>query len=261
MVKILKNNKKIVNHRRNKILLEVQTNTEVLVNDLSNKLNVSPLTIRRDLIVLEENGFIERFYGGARFKNMEDSQLNNVSSDSVIKSIAKFATRYIEDNDTIFMNSSNTVLCMIPFIKNKNVTIVTNNGSALFLDNNPNVSIFITGGELNMTKRSLTGEFALRNLKKVSATKSFLGCSGINVHGITTVVPQEVTINEYMLDKCPGNIFILADKSKIGREYSFLSGSIKKINTLITDSPISDEIILMEKQGVNVVSIYDYEGV
>lgn len=257
----MKNNKKIVDARRNKILLEVQTKTEILVNDISEKLNVSPLTIRRDLQILEENGFIERFYGGARFKDTNNTKSDNSYGNYIIQSIAKFATRYIEDNDTIFINSSKTVLAMIPYIKNKNITIVTNNGRALLLDNNPNVSIFLTGGEVNTTKKSLTGEFALRNLKKVSATKSFLGCSGINVNGITTVVPQEVTINEYMLDRCSGNIFILADSSKIGREYSFLSGSIKKINNLITDAPISDEIINIEKQGVNVININDYKGV
>lgn len=258
MVIKLKNTKKIVNSRRDKILLEIQTKNKVLVNDLAYKLNVSPLTIRRDLEILEQNGFIDRFYGGAKFRNIKNNDFKSLSKETLIKSIAMYATRYVEDNDTIFMNSSNTALYMIPYIKNKNVTIITNNCRAIYLDKTPNVYILLTGGEINTPKNSLTGEFALNNLKKITANKAFIGCSGITSRGITTVVPQEVTINEYMLDRCSGSVFVLADNSKIGKEYSFLSGSINQINTLITDAHVSDELINIEKKGVNVVRI-NYE--
>ncbi len=248
-------NKKIINTRRNKILSEIQTHNEVWVNELSKQLNVSPLTIRRDLQFLEEDGFVERFYGGARFKENKNTDNNEIYEDNIIHSLAKCAANYIEDNDTIFINSSKTALYVIQYINSKNVTVITNNCKIFLLKSNPNVSIFATGGEFNPIKKSFTGEFALRNLNKVSATKCFLGCSGINSNGITTVVPQEVAINECMLERCIGDVFIIADSSKIGREYSFLSGSIKKINTLITNAPISEELINIQKRGVKVVQI------
>ena len=74
----MKINKKIINARRNKILSEIQTHNEVWVNELSKQLNVSPLTIRRDLQFLEEDGFVERFYGGARFKENKNTDNNEI---------------------------------------------------------------------------------------------------------------------------------------------------------------------------------------
>lgn len=255
MVITLKTNRKIVNSRRNNILLEVQTHNEVFVNSLSEKLNVSPLTIRRDLQILEEEGFVERFYGGARSKENKNLNNNIDRKSKIIDSIAQFASKYVEDNDTIFINSSKTVYKMIPYITSKNVTIITNNGHVLSLEQKPNISIFLTGGELNEIKKSLTGEFALGILNKVSATKCFLGCSGITKNGITTVIPQEVSINERMLERCIGKVYILADDSKIGREYSFLSGSLDKVHSLITNACVSQEIIEIQKKGVKVIQI------
>lgn len=255
MVITLKTNRKIVDSRRNNILLEVQTHNKVLVNNLSEKLNVSPLTIRRDLQVLEEEGFIERFYGGARSK-VNKNLNNNISRKlKITTAIAQFSSQYVEDNDMIFINSSKTVYQMIPYITSNNVTIITNNGHVLSLEQKPNVSIFLTGGEVNQIKKSLTGEFALGILNKVNATKCFLGCSGITKDGITTVIPQEVSINERMLERCVGKVYILADDSKIGREYSFLSGSLDKVDALITNASISEELINIQKKGVKVVQV------
>ena len=198
---------------------------------------------------------MERFYGGARSKENKNLNNNIDRKSKIIDSIAQFASKYVEDNDTIFINSSKTVYKMIPYITSKNVTIITNNGHVLSLEQKPNISIFLTGGELNEIKKSLTGEFALGILNKVSATKCFLGCSGITKNGITTVIPQEVSINERMLERCIGKIYILADDSKIGREYSFLSGSLDKVHSLITNACVSQEIIEIQKKGVKVIQI------
>ncbi|EIA28065.1 Metal-dependent hydrolase, partial [Candidatus Arthromitus sp. SFB-4] len=136
-----------------KILMEIQTCDKVFVNNLSEKLKVSPLTIRRDLQVLEDNGFVERFYGGAKFK---EEKLCLREKEDYIDSIAKIASRYIEDNDVIFVNSSKITLKMLEYIHSKNVNVITNNANAVLI-NNPNISVILTGGELNINKKSLTG--------------------------------------------------------------------------------------------------------
>lgn len=248
---IVKTTRKLINSRRNKILTEIQINNKVMVNTLSEKMNVSPLTIRRDLQILEDQGLIERFYGGARFKSHHNTT-SDIYHDAISK-IAKVASRYVNDNDIIFLNSSKITLKMIEYIVSKNVTIITNNANVVSIKPNPNVSIFLTGGELNINKKSLTGDFSIQNLININATKCFLGCNGITRHGTTTLIPQEVSINKYMLDRCTGEIFILAETQKIGREYNFLSCSISKIDTLITNNVISDELIRIKKEGVKII--------
>ena len=229
--------------------MEIQTCDKVFVNNLSEKLKVSPLTIRRDLQVLEDNGFVERFYGGAKFK---EEKLCLREKEDYIDSIAKIASRYIEDNDVIFVNSSKITLKMLEYIHSKNVNVITNNANAVLI-NNPNISVILTGGELNINKKSLTSEFAIKTLNNIVATKCFLGCSGITTNGFTSIIPQEAYINECMLKRCVGNVFILAETSKIGREYNFLSAPINMINTLITDASPSDELINIQKKGIKII--------
>lgn len=249
----MKTAKKLINTRRNKILTEIETSNKVFVNVLSEKMNVSPLTIRRDLQVLESQGLIERFYGGAKFKP-NHSNIND-RYDNMILKIAKEASKYINDNDIIFLNSSKITLKMIDYITNKNITIITNNANVISINPNPNISIILTGGKLNINKKSLTGDFLIQNLININVTKCFLGCNGISRNGTTTIIPQEVTINKYMLDKCTGEIFVLADAEKIGKEYSFLSCPISKIDTLITNISISEELLNIKKAGVKIICV------
>lgn len=80
----------------------------------------------------------------------------------------------------------------------------------------------------------MTGEFAINNLKRVTATKSFLGCSGFSVNvGMTTALMNEVSINKLMLTRVTDSTYILADHTKIGGESNFVSSSIENIKTLL----------------------------
>ena len=124
---------------------------------------------------------------------------------------------------------------MLKYIKNKRVTVITNNGKAIFMDHDPMVSICLSGGELRIPKESMVGDFALNNLNKVSATKAFLGCSGFSVaSGMTTAILQEVAINEVMITRCIGETFILADHTKIGTNHSFITESAISTRNLST---------------------------
>lgn len=254
----MKMNKAVVDARRNEIMKEIQCKGKALVDDLAMKLKVSPLTIRRDLQYWEEMGAVERFYGGAKlvqsFVENDDPQLSN---ELYKHAIAKYAAQYIQDGDTIFINTSSTALLVIKYIKNKRVTVITNNGKAIFTEHDPMVSICLTGGELRIPKESMVGDFALNNLNKVSASKAFLGCSGFSVaSGMTTAILQEVAINEVMINRCIGETFILADHTKIGNNHSFISGAIQSFNYLITDNLADEEeLVSMEDTGIKIVKL------
>lgn len=254
----MKMNKTIVDARRNKIMKEVQSSGQVLVDELADKMKVSPLTIRRDLQYWEELGAIERFYGGARLiQNFVDNDDPHLSNEAYKHAIAKYAAQYVQDGDTIFINTSSTALLVIKYIKNKRVTVITNNGKAIFMDHDPQVIICLTGGELRIPKESMIGDFALNNLNRVSATKAFLGCSGFSVSsGMTTAILQEVAINEVMLNRCIGQTFMLADHTKIGTNHSFISGSIQSFDYLVTDNLANEEELLaIQEFGVKTITL------
>lgn len=249
-----KQSMKIVNERRNKILeylIEEKTKT---VEQLSQYFSVSIPTIRRDLIVLEEENQITRYHGGATI-NDESVYCPYIPYRNIKEAIAFEAEKFIKDGDTIFINTSSTALLIIKYLKNKHVTIITNNVKAVYVERDPNVNIILTGGELRIPKETLVGEFALNNIQKVKADKCFLGCSGISDH-LSTSVLQEAAINHTMQQQCVGGVFILAESSKIGRNHSFVSGDLSHVNYLITDSKADrTQIDYYKKSGIKVIQI------
>lgn len=255
----MKNNKENVYKRQQKILQCLKKNKTVYVDKLASCLEVTPITVRRDLIMFEKKGMVNRFYGGANIIEssvFEDPSFTEPSEKlhKIKHKIAKLAASYIESGDTIFINSSTTALLVLNYIENKHVVVVTNNGKALQVQRPPLVELILTGGDVYERKQSLVGEFAINTLNKIIAAKCFLGISGISSdRGITTSVLQETSINTTMLQNCNGPRFILADSSKVGRNHNFLSGKIQYITNLITDwEADKNEIERLKKYGIKV---------
>ena len=101
----MKASRSIVNSRRERILETVRSEGDVTVSTLAEQLQVSPLTIRRDLQYLEEHKLLERFYGGARTGG-GGSRKN--SRELRKEKIARYAASLVEDRDSIFINTSST---------------------------------------------------------------------------------------------------------------------------------------------------------
>jgi len=229
----------------------------VNVQQIAKEMGVSPLTIRRDLETLKETGKINRFYGGASL-NKEEEENNIFSSGYTLNkfAIARYAATLVEDGDTIFINTSSTAVAIIPFIKAKHVTVITNNTRALNSELPSDMSLIFTGGEMRFPKEAMVGDFALNNLKTVTAAKCFLGCNGITAkEGLTTAVMQEASINHLMLTRVMGPRYILADKSKIGRKLNFIYGSTKDVTLLITDNEAPSHFIDELKKIIDVYQV------
>lgn len=235
----MKRSKAYVASRRDAIIALLESRGEVSVAELAENFGVSALTIRRDLDYLEARQVVSRQYGSAKLLN----PLGRPSGSRQVRAnraIACEAARGVEDGDCIFINTSSTALGVIDFITAQDVTVITNNGKALMLDERPNVSVLLTGGEVRPPKSSLTGEVALDYIKRVTATKCFLGVTGISAnYGLTSATAPEPAINALMLERSKRHI-VVADSSKIGLTSSFQFGSTDEVDLLITDTGATD---------------------
>lgn len=251
----MKRERAYVDARRNQIIEILRGNPLVRVDDLAQRLNVSVITIRRDLQYLEDNGLLTRFYGGARATEEISKAVDEV--EICREMIARHAASFVEDGDTIFINTSRNALDIISYITKKNVTVITNNGKAISRDHDGNVSIILTGGELRYPKESMVGDFAIRNLQDIFAKKAFIGCSGISAQaGVTTEIANEVNVNQLMIEHATQEVYVLADHTKIGLSSSFTSCAIDKVKHLITDENApAEELELMKAQGVDVYQV------
>ena len=253
----MRSSQSLIDKRRNDILNILTQQGFVKVKKLAQLTNTSTLTIRRDLDALETENKVERFYGGALIKRKKDK--NNIfDSEMTIykQSIARHAAQYIEDGDTIFINTSSTAIAILPFIKAAQVTVITNNLKAIFSERPKDLQLVFTGGELRFPKESMVGAFAVNNLNKVSASKCFLGCNGISSdEGLTTTVLHEAAINSLMLTRVTGSRFVLADKTKIGRQVNFTYGPLDEVNYLITDEEAPQDVLSKLPEHIKIIKV------
>lgn len=232
----MRSSQKEINERRDQIFNTLLKEGEIQVKDLAQELNVSELTIRRDLLFFEEKKYIERFYGGARLLNPHALHSPSQTLNRIKNRIAKKAADLIDSGDIIFINTSSTALLTLRYLGNKEATVITNNAKAVFVKTSPKVTIILSGGELRNPKETMVGDFALQTLRMVNVSKAILGCSGLSYEqGITTSVHSEVSINQLMLENCSGPRIIVADQSKLGHSASFVSGSIHDVDVLVTN--------------------------
>ena len=243
----------LVESRRAEIVETLSGRGNTKVTELAEEFGVSTLTIRRDLDFLVEKGLVRRLHGSVE---LIDPLGSPISSSAILakRSIAEEAARFVEDGDTVFINTSSTALSVIEHITSQNVTVVTNNGKALQLTPPPGVSVILTGGEIRQPKWSMSGEFALSTVKHINAAKAILGCSGFAAdRGITTLVSHETSINSLMLEHSDAHILV-ADCTKIGTNSSFRYGSAAQVDILVTDeNSDAEEIVRLKRAGMRKV--------
>ena len=246
----MKRERAYVEGRRNQIIELLTQTPQLRVDDLAKALEVSVITVRRDLQYLEEQKYLTRFYGGARINQ-------NMKKDEVTiyrELIAKYAATLVENGDSIFINTSTNALQTLGFIKRKNVTVITNNGKAIYSNHEDGINIILIGGELRYPKEAMVGDVAIRNLQLINAKKAFIGCAGISAaRGMTTEIANEVSINELMIDHAMQDVYILADHTKIGKNSSFTTCGIDKVKHLITDEKApKEELERMRALGIQI---------
>ena len=231
----MKRDRQSVNQRHAEMLSLIRQRQEVLVQELCQIFDVSPMTVRRDLQVLEEQGKISRFHGGATVDLQAMISQDRVDISLCRSWIARYAASLVEDGDRILINGSNTALALLDYLEGKHVTVYTNNGMVVGRSYPESVDVHLFGGTLR-SDHILTGDLTLRNLMEIHADKAFLGCIGISPGGeILCGIPSELSVNETMIAHA-GSYYILADHTKIGRSSPYASFLLEKKGCVITDA-------------------------
>lgn len=254
-------NNEISRKRQDHIMEIIQRQGEVNVKRLSYQFHVTPITIRRDLDSLTAMGRVHRIHGGAILKRdyMEEALFDEKGLQNMVEKrrIAATAAKLIEDNALVFLNSGSTTLEVLKQITDKHVRIITNNAASTTLQLDPQVELFLVGGEYRKSSQSLVGDMAIQSLSNVISSTTILGTNGINEKfGLTTMVQQEIGVNRMMVDQCNGPIVVLADSSKIGVISNFSSVPIEKISILITDDKADKQHLeSFEALGIHIITV------
>ncbi len=208
---------------------------------LSELLQVSEATIRRDLGWLERQGVVERTHGGAtlnqRLPTEPDYAHSAQSHPAEKRSIGAAAAALVEDGDILFVNSGTTTTQLIRHIREvNNVTVVTNNVSAAVEARSAGFELILLGGTFRARANSTAGRFAVEMLRQIYASKAFIGVDGISLkHGCTTPIDAEAEIARLMIERTRGPVVVVADHSKWGVASNFEIAPLDRVHTLVTD--------------------------
>lgn len=237
--------------RRLDIAEIVRKQGEVKVDDLSDKLQVSNVTIRQDLTYLEQQGYLKRSFGGAIYIPPE-SLANQTSFDSVNYSninlniseidIVKNCLDYINDGDTLFLGHGTLIRKLIPFLHNKkSLKLIMNDiQNAQLVKEFSDAEVILVGGVL-LEGNILQNNNALTEVvNQFSITHFIVELAAINAnnHLIIANIDQQKTYQQ-IFKNADHTIGLLPQRLVMNDEYSI--GKLKHLDTVILSRPVVTE--------------------
>ena len=248
--------------RHNHILRTLKDQGYVTVSDLSDHLQVSEVTIRRDLQSLEERNLLFRTHGGATPTNpfVYDRPVSEKAKQYADEKgrIGEGAARLVEPNDSVILASGTTMIQVARHLKGKpHLTIVTNAMNvAMELLHLPGIEIFMLGGMMRLTSTSTVGPVAESMIHQHACRLLFLGVDGFDLeHGLTTSNSLEAHLNREMISAAQQTV-VVTDSSKFGlRGFSRIC-RVEDVDVVITDSKIPESFVQrLEDQNISVVIV------
>lgn len=210
---------------RRKKIVEIITQQEVCsVEELASVLNVSLVTIRKDLDALEKSHIIVRTFGGAML-----AEASLVDTPYDIKSVVdkdekidmcRYASTLIKNNSSILIDAGSTVTELCPFIKNKNnITVITFNlEAAMMLSYYQNIQCVFIGGNVSKNSKSCTGAGVVEQLKNLQVDTAFIGCDGFDLEkGVYTTSLDRAFIKKEAISNAQQSI-LLASSTKYNQK-------------------------------------------
>lgn len=230
----------LTEERQSMIIKAVNERASVTIAELSEILNVSASTVKRDLIILANEGKIIKVRGGAMSKNDSFSSVEkNVEEKSAIcteekNSIAGYAAKLIEKSDFVFLDAGTTTEKMIDHLTVRDVTFVTNGFIHAKKLAVKGYKVFITGGEIKASTEAIVGAECVLTLKNYNFTKCFMGTNGISLTaGFTTPDVNEAKVKAAAIESSR-EVYVLADHSKFDEVSSATFAGLGKA-VIITD--------------------------
>ncbi|GAA2955347.1 DeoR/GlpR family DNA-binding transcription regulator [Ligilactobacillus murinus] len=220
----------------------------IRVSDIVKLLNVTDMTVRRDLVELEEQGVLTKIHGGARsnkaFQYREYSHAEkHIQNKEAKQAIASKAAQLIEDGDTIFLGPGTTVAFLAEALNNQRLTVITNCMpvfTLLMAKKTEDFQVFLLGGEYRQVTEAFVGEITNTSLEKLRFSKMFFSGNGVRDGEVmTSTLAEAYTQNlalKHSLEK-----YLLLDSSKIGKDDFTSFCKLRDLTALITDVKTEDE--------------------
>jgi DeoR/GlpR family transcriptional regulator of sugar metabolism len=246
--------------RQQRILQIARDSRQVTVADLSDRFDVSEVTIRRDLRDLAEQGVLRRAHGGAVVAVPAPPEPPVVQRMGRVESckeyIGRAAAALVSDGDSVFVGSGSTTTYVARhLVDRRELTVVTNAlNVATELATAGGVTVVVTGGMMRASELSLIGHITEQALREVRVEKVILGMQAIDLEaGMTNDYLPEVMTDRTTIQMAP-ELIVVADHTKFGKVASAYIAPVERVTTIVTDAGIDlDKVARLEAMGVRVI--------
>jgi DeoR family transcriptional regulator of aga operon len=249
----------LIEERRRRIRELLREEGRVTVEALAARFDISLVTIRADLSILESAGALTRTHGGALSLPDADQSLDvkQLQHRTEKQRIAAAATDLIRDGETLILDSGTTTAEIARRIRTldlKSINVITNalNIAALLIDV-PAVRLIVPGGILRRESNSLSGPMAETALATLRANRLYLGADAVDPQiGVMTPHLAEAELNAKMIG-ISQQVVVVADSSKFARRNISLIARLEQLHMLITDRAApADAVEQLRQRGVEV---------
>lgn len=247
--------------KRHEYILELlRKNGRITVTEIAQKYNVTEVTIRRDLAVLEKNGLLKKTYGGAVLAELPDINISvrfrHTQNLQAKKTIGKLASELISDNDIVYLEAGSTCYEIIPYLHDKNnLTIIVNSLHLMSrLHEHIKHKIIITGGQYRHERMDMIGPAAEETISKLGGFKAFTGADDISIDGgISGADVATVSFTKLVLRQAARVIFV-GDHSKFDNPALYRIADIDRLDYIVTDiSPAHKWHEAAHKNGIKLI--------
>lgn len=238
----------MLKEQRHELIIESLNRLGIIrVSDLTQKLDATEMTIRRDLQYLEEQGLLIRIHGGARskdnirFEELSPNEKRNINIDQKIE-VAKIAASLIRENDTIYIGPGTTTEYIYDYINVSSAKVITNclNIFEKFKYDD-RFELILIGGRLRNKTNTFVGSFANEMLERIRVKAAFIGANGVLENNIMTSNEEEGQCQKIIMNNAIER-YLICDSSKIEKEDFYTLYNLEDVTALVTDSKIDEEL-------------------
>ncbi|MBT3274808.1 MAG: DeoR/GlpR transcriptional regulator [Spirochaetales bacterium] len=227
--------------RHDEILNIITRLRNVTVQELTERLGVSEVTIRKDLTILEEMGALLRTHGGAKLaedrallRTLRTRMMENPAEKKIISARAR---ELVNEGDTVYLDSGSTCFYLAEEIRDMTLRVLTNSIDVMtVLADAPGVSLFSVGGSYRMEAGSFLGPIAEENVRRFQIETCFIGVTGISEDGaFSSQNVFESQLKRQVIEISQRKV-VLADSSKLDTSAFSVFATAEDIDVLIIDS-------------------------
>jgi DeoR family fructose operon transcriptional repressor len=245
--------------RRLLVLDQFQLKPFLSVAELAETLGVSPMTVRRDLRHLAEDGVIRLEHGGALLVDRHAlegvfGQRERICAPEK-DAIGRFAANMVRDGDVVGLDAGTTTLAIAHTLRpDGRVTVVTHSLPVIMeLTSRPNVEVMALGGLLQAHTLAFAGPTVVAMLRGLRLHTLFLAATGFTVEDGMTCVSLYETDTKRALIEAARRVVLVADHTKLGRVFLMRVASLDAVHEIVTDAGLPDEVrCALEGRGLLV---------